>query len=194
MFSFDVDNRVSAAQGLPNRRSGAASRGRDAEHYNYFRDYDASIGRYLESDPLGVEGGLNTYLYVRGSPLVLSDPSGQTPAAAAALGASIGSIFPGLGTAMGAAIGFGIGSAATYFVCKNLAKDEPDKKHCSKATKWQLDTAGIKDEHEFKQGHAGRGRISQYDICACDDGTIVIRKAGQCGKSGPTIDTDIKWK
>jgi len=37
-----------------------------AKHYNYFRDYDPSIGRYVESDPLGVQVGINTYLYVQG--------------------------------------------------------------------------------------------------------------------------------
>jgi len=39
------------------------------EHYNYFRDYDPSIGRYIESDPIGLRAGLNTYLYVDASPL-----------------------------------------------------------------------------------------------------------------------------
>jgi RHS repeat-associated protein len=33
-------------------------------HYNYFRDYDSSTGRYVESDPIGQLGGVNTYLYV----------------------------------------------------------------------------------------------------------------------------------
>jgi RHS repeat-associated protein len=45
-------------------------------HYNYFRDYDPSIGRYGESDPIGLRGGLNTYAYVYGSPLTRIDPKG----------------------------------------------------------------------------------------------------------------------
>jgi len=45
-------------------------------HYNYFRDYDPGVGRYVESDPIGLLAGPNTYAYVRGSPLVYSDASG----------------------------------------------------------------------------------------------------------------------
>jgi len=45
-------------------------------HYNYFRDYDPSIGRYGESDPIGLRGGLNTYSYAKLSPLLYMDSSG----------------------------------------------------------------------------------------------------------------------
>ena len=45
-------------------------------HYNYFRDYDPRIGRYIESDPIGLMGGLNTFGYVRQNPMIFTDPLG----------------------------------------------------------------------------------------------------------------------
>jgi len=44
--------------------------------YNYFRDYDPQTGRYVQSDPIGLAGGLNTYAYVDNDPLTDSDPYG----------------------------------------------------------------------------------------------------------------------
>lgn len=59
-------------------------------HHNYFRDYDPSLGRYLQIDPVGFRGGVNVYLYVYSNPLNMFDDAGTTPVHA--IGAAAGGL------------------------------------------------------------------------------------------------------
>jgi len=60
------------------RFAGQVFDGQAGLHQNGFRDYDPASGGYIESDPTGLGGGINTYAYVGGNPLTLVDPLGLT--------------------------------------------------------------------------------------------------------------------
>ncbi len=48
----------------------------DGLHQNWFRDYDPSTGRYIESDPIGLRGGINPYQYAGDNAIRLFDQMG----------------------------------------------------------------------------------------------------------------------
>jgi RHS repeat-associated protein len=64
---------------LPLRFAGQRYDAETGLHYNYFRDYNPSLGIYRQSDLIGLRGGLNTYAYAYNNPLSWWDPFGLAP-------------------------------------------------------------------------------------------------------------------
>lgn len=73
---FGVSNLVSEGIQVPVRSPGQYNDQESGLHHNCFRDYDPELGRYIQSDPIGLNGGINTYGYVMGNPVSNTDPSG----------------------------------------------------------------------------------------------------------------------
>ncbi len=59
--------------------------------YNRYRDFDPGTGRYIQADPIGLDGGLNPYQYALGNPVRYTDPQGKiVPLVMCAVGALVG--------------------------------------------------------------------------------------------------------
>jgi RHS repeat-associated protein len=88
-------------------------------HYNYHRSYSAAVGRYTQSDPIGLDGGWNRFGYAEQNPFVFVDPLGQNTIAG---GAAIGGAVAGPpGAIVGGLIGFG----ALVLIDKLCSPDDP---------------------------------------------------------------------
>ena len=98
-------------------------------NYNWFRYYHSEIGRYLRSDPVGLEAGPNLYSYVLNSPIIFSDLTGLGALGTAidvaiAIGSTISKPPPSIaipGTLIAAPLGDMIDPIATSAYCEKGA-------------------------------------------------------------------------
>jgi RHS repeat-associated protein len=66
-----------ALTGFPGQFANAVLLPGAQHYYNRYRDYDPTTGRYIQADPIGLEGDANPYAYALGNPLRYTDPSGE---------------------------------------------------------------------------------------------------------------------
>jgi len=48
-------------------------------HQNWFKDYSEEVGRYIQADPIGLDGGINKFAYALARPVMKMDPIGPFP-------------------------------------------------------------------------------------------------------------------
>ncbi|WP_424681021.1 RHS repeat domain-containing protein [Frateuria sp. YIM B11624] len=108
---------------------------------NGFRDYDPTLGRYVESDPLGLSGGINTYAYAGNNPLGATDPLGLiciSDNTASVLGAGAGGFITGSLTGaanlkgspwgiLGGGIAGALFGSATQALSNYLSRNDPGR-------------------------------------------------------------------
>ena len=149
-------------------------------HYNYYRDYSPEIGTYVESDPIGLAGGINTYGYVEANPLAMIDPQGLASSQMSAIpiaptfgGRSSGG---GKGSIAGPLIGAGIAlglTTAIIEICKDDKKCPPCK--TVSGTIVPVGTIGYRPmetpsspQHGIAGPHYNIYKANQYPAPKCD--------------------------
>ncbi|MBI4885296.1 MAG: RHS domain-containing protein [Actinobacteria bacterium] len=121
---FGEEHSVTGTFDIPLRFPGQEWDGATGLSQNWHRDYDATLGRYFESDPIGLAGGTNLYSYAEAMPVGRIDATGLLANVGRTLGVLPVPIFIG----PPAVIGFVTGIIVGGIISEMCVRDDPPPK------------------------------------------------------------------
>ena len=177
-------------------------------HYYYYRDYDPQTGRYVQSDPIGLVGGINTYGYVNGNPLSLVDPLGlfaPPPSVVSWVGTTAGttSAAAGAGVTASAAAGIGIGLGINHLVERFTSGSigthaydlvekicEPGKEDPCEAIRKQIHD--LEQQLATRRGHLAKDQHNLYNRAySSNPGGDIAKKGTFTGHVNKIVDVQV---
>ena len=170
-------------------------------HQNWWRDYDPSLGRYIQADPIGLDGGSNLYGYANADPLRFTDPDGRIAMLLPALGPWLPAIIKGSTAVCGLAIG-AIGGQAVIDAyapaspdaflnekagdesCESCGDAERNPKQDKKLTPGEIKK--LKEAGLDPEAMKGGNRTGRADLYKDSKGNIFEKPRGGDGPGEPT--------